>query len=57
MRRLLLLTLFLILSTFSIKGQIQILGTIVNEQSSPIAYANVVLLNAKDSSFIAGIRN
>lgn len=54
MRRLLLLTLFLILSTFSIKGQIQILGTIVNEQSSPIAYANVVLLNAKDSSFIAG---
>lgn len=31
-----------------------IIGEVIDENDMPIGYANVILLNAKDSSFVAG---
>lgn len=54
MRKFLLLFIFLLFRILTIDGQIPITGKVIDEHFKPIAFANVMLLNSSDSSFIQG---
>lgn len=45
----------LLLMCFSTKVSAQIKGMVVNENGTPVEFANVSLLKAKDSTFVAGV--
>lgn len=48
-------TSLLCLTAFSLMAQYSISGKILNEKNEPIAFANILLLESKDSSFVSGI--
>ncbi|MGH1435695.1 MAG: TonB-dependent receptor domain-containing protein [Lewinella sp.] len=50
----LLLTLFSILTLFSLQAQQSLTGTITDTGDQPLAFANVLLLQAEDTTFIKG---
>lgn len=49
-----LLILLTLVMTLSMKGQTFLQGRIIDERSKPMAFANVVLLHHKDSTFVVG---